>query len=67
MRAPSGPVVEAMARVAARPEGGIILAYLQEYMSELQRALLVMEDPTKVRMLQGQAQMLDLLLQHWKP
>lgn len=67
MRAPSATVIEAMARVAARPEGGLILEYLRGYMNELQQACMVMEDPVKVRMLQGQQQMLDLLLRHWKP
>lgn len=56
-----------MARVAARPEGALILEYLQAYMNELQQVSMVMEDAVKVRMLQGQMQMLDLLLRHWKP
>jgi len=67
MRKPTADVVEAMARIAARPEGALVLEYLQSSMTEIQSALVQMEDPNRMRMLQGQAQMLGTVLQFWKP
>lgn len=66
MRQPSAPVLEAIKRVAARPEGLQIREYLTGEMNNTMKLLIANNDPQLVRALQGEARVLDELLMVWK-
>lgn len=67
MNMPSGDELEAVKRLAARPEGHMFLGYLQQAMSDTGKRLMYEHDAVVVRVLQGNAQVLDILLKAWKP
>jgi hypothetical protein len=67
VRAPNGNELEAIKRVAARPEGALIHDYLQANMKDTVNALIQNNDAQQSRVLQGEARVLDVLLKVWKP
>ena len=67
MNAPNGDEREAIARIAGRPEGQVVLGYLQAGMNTVNQRLVQERDPVALRIWQGQAQVLDILLKAWKP
>lgn len=67
MIAPTADELDAIKRVAARPEGIAIQAYLQKNMDEFFKRLPLTEDAVKLRVLQGQTQVVQSLLAVWKP
>ena len=67
MRQPNAVQLEAIQRVAARPEGVVIIEYLKAAMDEMQQRLILDNDPQQVRAYQGEARVLDMLLKVWKP
>lgn len=67
MNSPSGEEREAMQRIAARPEGQVVLGYLRKNADTVQQRLVQERDPVALRIWQGQAQVLDMLLKEWKP
>lgn len=67
MNAPTSDVLEAIKRIAARPEGQKILEYLQSNMRDTTARLAQERDPVTVRVLQGHAQVLTVLMKDWKP
>jgi hypothetical protein len=67
MNSPTGEEREAFQRVAARPEGQVVLGYLQQAMNLVSQRLVQERDPVALRIWQGQAQILDVLLKAWKP
>lgn len=67
MQQPNAAYVEAIKRVAARPEGMLIHEYLQAAMDDITTHLIANNDPQQVRSLQGEARALSVLLKVWKP
>lgn len=67
MQLPSGDVVDAINRVAARPEGNSIKEFLQMNMNDTNARLSREQDAVTLRQLQGHAQVFDMLLKVWKP
>lgn len=67
MQAPNGDVIEAIQRVAARPEGQLIRKYLEQCQHDTSARLAQERDPVTLRILQGQAQAIGVLLKDWKP
>ena len=67
MRHPTSAQLEAIKRVAARPEGVLILEYLKAEMDNTMKLLILNNDPLQVRAYQGEARVLDELLTVWKP
>jgi hypothetical protein len=67
MRQPLPHELEAIARIAARPEGAVFLEYLQANMSDTSKMLINANDPQITRAAQGEARVLNVLLQVWKP
>jgi len=67
MNAPTGEALDAIKRVAGRPEGQKILEYLQTSMNLTNARLAQERDPVMLRVLQGEAQTLTVLMRDWKP
>lgn len=67
MNAPNGDELEAFQRLAARPEGQVVLGFLQRSTADVAKRLAYEHDAVVVRVLQGHAQVLDVLLKAWKP
>lgn len=67
MTPPNGDELEAFQRLAARPEGRVVLEYLQRAMSDTNKRLTHEPDAVQLRVLQGKSRVLDVLLQAWKP
>lgn len=66
MKQPTTEQSEAIKRVAARPEGQLVLEYLKEAKNEVQQRLILDDDAHRVRSHQGEARALDMLLSVWK-
>jgi hypothetical protein len=67
MISPTGDEREAIQRIAARPEGQVVLGYLRKNADTINQRLVQERDPVALRIWQGQAQVLDGLLKEWKP
>lgn len=67
MRAPNPAEQEAIARIAARPEGQAVLEYLKACMADTEARLIREEIPHNLRAWQGEARVLVALIQAWKP
>ena len=67
MISPTGDEREAINRVAGRPEGQVILGYLQKCQHTINQRLVQEMDAAMLRIWQGEARVLELLLKEWKP
>jgi hypothetical protein len=67
MVTPTATQLEAIQRVAGRPEGEAILEYLKACMDDIQGRLIYEEDAQRVRAFQGESRVLNALLKVWKP
>ncbi len=66
MQQPNTAQLEAIKRVAARPEGMLIHEYLKGEMDKIIASLVATEDAHLTRRFQGEARVLDVLLKVWK-
>jgi hypothetical protein len=67
LRQPLAHELEAIKRIAARPEGAAVLEYLKANMDDTMKMLIAANDPALTRAAQGEARVLSMLLQVWKP
>jgi hypothetical protein len=67
MRQPLPHELEAIKRIAARPEGAAVLEYLKANMDDTMKMLVASNDPINTRAAQGEARVLSVLLSVWKP
>lgn len=67
MKAPTPEELDGIHRLAARPEGNIMMSYLQGALDDINQRLAVTEDAVRMRILQGQAQVVRGLLAAWHP
>lgn len=67
MLTPKDEDLEAFKRVAGRPEGVLILEFLNKTMRDVNARLAVTEDSVKLRIFQGQAQAIAILVTALKP
>jgi hypothetical protein len=67
MNAPQGDHLDAIKRVAGRPEGQKILEYLLANMALVNARLAHERDPVSLRIMQGEAQTLSVLVKDWTP
>jgi len=67
MRQPLPHELDAIKRIAARPEGAAVLEYLKANMDDTTKTLIAANDPAITRAAQGEARVLNVLLQVWKP
>lgn len=67
MNLPSGMVLEAIQRVAARPEGQLVGEFLRSQLDLTNQRLGLEQDAVALRTLQGHAQILTTLVKVWKP
>jgi len=67
VKTPTADELDAMHRLAARPEGATMKGYLQGTLDDINQRLAMTEDAVKLRILQGQAQVVRALLAAWHP
>jgi len=63
---PLSAALDAIQRVAGRPEGQLIREYLQKEYDNTMKSLIAANDPQVTRAAQGEARVLQVLLEAWK-
>lgn len=66
MKSPTPETIEAIQRLRSRPEGVVIHTYLQQTLDDINMRFAMTEDAVKLRILQGQAQVVRVLLEAFK-
>lgn len=66
MQKPQATALDAIQRVAGRPEGQLIREYMQAEYDNTMKMLIAANDPQTTRAAQGEARVLQVLLEAWK-